>query len=167
MKEIYEFELIDYLERELQLIFATKYDCEELYWNRRNFIIGNLERIIYKTFINGSEEDRRKIIKKMCELYFVFNVNLYRNYIMKYKEIFEKFNHYEFLLYPIDIKEFIYKGKKIIVEYYLLGQKVYTDKKQFLYGILYFSSNLIYNDTFGCYHGDLILGKQLEYMNVR
>lgn len=161
------FEILQELERELYLIFAVKFDCEELYWNRRNFILGNMEKVIYKILVYGTTEYKIKVIKKMCEFYFTFNINLYKNYMKRYREIFEKFNHNEFLLYPIDRKEFTCKSKKIIIEYYLLGEKVYTDKNKFLYGTLYFSSSLISDDMFGGYHGDLILGKQSEYMDVR
>ncbi|MDU2674226.1 MAG: helix-turn-helix transcriptional regulator [Clostridium sp.] len=161
------FEKLNRLEFELHSIFLTKIECEELYWAKRNFILGNIEKVIYKIFINGSEEDKRKVIKKMCEFYFIFNMNLYKNYMERYTEIFEEFNHNRFLLYPFDRKEFTHKNKKIITEYYLLGEKVYTDKNKFLYGTLYFSSSLISDDMFGGYHGDLIIGKQLEYMKIR
>ena len=161
------FDELKKLEFELQSIFSIKIECGELYWIRRNFILGNIEKVIYKIFMNGSKEDKRKAIKKMCEFYFIFNMNLYKNYMERYTEIFEELNHNRFLLYPFDRKEFIHKNKKIIIEYYLLGEKVYTDKNQFLYGTLYFSSMLISDDILGGYHGDLIIGKQLEYMNMR
>ncbi|WP_308779976.1 hypothetical protein [uncultured Clostridium sp.] len=90
-----------------------------------------MENIFYRVIKKGTDEDKRKIINKMCELFFTLNVKLYKEYMLKNEKVFENFYHMEYLIFPISIKEFTYKNKKIIIEYYLLGEKVYTDKKNF------------------------------------
>lgn len=162
------FKRLEDLENELYVIFSTNEIYKtNLYWNKRNFIVGNMESIFYKIIVNGNEEEKLKAINKMCELYFTLNVNLYSRFIGKYEDIFKIFHHIKYLTIPIDIKELTCKNKKIIIEYYLLGEKIYTENKQFLYGILYFSSRLVSHNAPGGYHGDLVIGKQSEYMDIR
>ena len=159
------FEAIENLEKELYFLSTGEkqfYKCS-YYWNNRNIIIGKMENIFYRVIKKGTDEDKRKIINKMCELFFTLNVKLYKEYMLKNEKVFENFYHMEYLIFPISIKEFTYKNKKIIIEYYLLGEKVYTDKKNFLYGVLYYSSNLFTNDLPFGYHGDLVVGRQSDY----
>lgn len=165
---IKDVRMLECLEKELYNISAiNEFYRGSWYWNKRNFILGKMESLFYKILIHGKQEEKLKAINKICELYFTLNVNLYKRYIIRYEEIFKSFNHMSYLPSPISIKELKYKNKKIIIEYYLLGEKIYTDNKHFLYGVLYFSSDLISCNTLYGYYGDLVFGKQLEYMNVR
>lgn len=155
------FEELRNMEGELYSLHYDLYNWDN-YWCFRHNFTGHVERIAYKIFKKGNKEEKSKIINKLCEFYFSFNINIYVRYLERYQVELDEQYHFDYLQYPTSkIESKNSKGKEIITEYYLLGQKIYNTKNQFMYGFTYGSCGVFNNEPYG-YMGEPIQAKLQE-----
>lgn len=141
-----------------------------IYLNVKSLDINKLKKHVDKLFINILKKQNNKcynktfieLVSNMYRYFFLYDLKTIKSVLSSNKLHEDVYNEYIISycsVYPQYASNLILEdGKKIKIEYYFQGQKVFKESGDFIYGFLY---NLEGPQPFGQF-----IGERLQYMKL-